>query len=113
MPGGPDGRLGRALDAAVRAWSQLEDLEHAARLETIQPLDLGLVEAIHRWAAGRSLDAVLRGSDLAAGDFVRWCKQVIDVLDQVAGAAPTARLRTTAERAVVALRRGVVAYSAV
>jgi ATP-dependent RNA helicase HelY len=113
VPGGPDGRLGRALDAAVRAWSQLEDLEHAAHLETIQPLDLGLVEAIHRWAAGRSLDAVLRGSDLAAGDFVRWCKQVIDVLDQVAGAAPTARLRTTAERAVVALRRGVVAYSAV
>ncbi|WP_163274644.1 DEAD/DEAH box helicase [Cellulomonas iranensis] len=113
VPGGPDGRLGRALDAAVRAWSQLEDLEHAARLETIQPLDLGLVEPIHRWAAGRSLDAVLRGSDLAAGDFVRWCKQVIDVLDQVAGAAPTARLRTTAERAVLGLRRGVVAYSAV
>ena len=113
VPGGPDSRLGVALDAAVRAWSQLEDLEHSARLETIQPLDLGLVEAIHRWAAGRSLDTVLRGSDLAAGDFVRWCKQVIDVLDQIAGAAPTARLRTTADRAVTALRRGVVAYSAV
>lgn len=113
VPGGPDGRLGRALDEAVRAWSQLEDLEHASRLDTIQPLDLGLVEPIHRWAAGRSLDAVLRGSDLAAGDFVRWCKQVVDVLDQISGAAPTARLRTTADRAVTALRRGVVAYSAV
>lgn len=113
VPGGPDGRLGRALDAAVRAWSELEDREHEARLDTIQPLDLGLVEPIHRWAAGRSLDAVLRGSDLAAGDFVRWCKQVIDVLDQIAGAAPTARLRATADRAVTALRRGVVAYSAV
>ena len=113
VPGGPDSRLGRALDAAVRAWSELEDLEHDARLETIQPLDFGLVEPIHRWAAGRSLDAVLRGSDLAAGDFVRWCKQVIDVLDQISGAAPTARLRTTADRAVTALRRGVVAYSAV
>lgn len=113
VPGGPESRLGHALDAAVRAWSQLEDLEAERGLDTIQPLDLGLVEAIHRWSAGRSLDAVLRGSDLAAGDFVRWCKQVVDVLDQVAGAAPTARLRTTAERAVGSLRRGVVAYSAV
>ncbi|SFJ97590.1 RNA helicase [Cellulomonas sp. KH9] len=113
VPGGTDSRLGRALDAAVRAWSELEDLEHGARLDTIQPLDLGLVEPIHRWAAGRSLDTVLRGSDLAAGDFVRWCKQVVDVLDQVAGAAPTERLRTTAGRAVSAVRRGVVAYSAV
>ncbi|ADG74769.1 DSH domain protein [Cellulomonas flavigena DSM 20109] len=113
VPGGPDGRLGRALDAAVRAWSQLDDLEREARLETIQPLDLGLVQPVHRWAAGRSLDAVLRGSDLAAGDFVRWCKQVIDVLDQVSGAAPTARLRTTAAKAVTAMRRGVVAYSTV
>lgn len=113
VPGGPDGRLARALDAAVRAWSQLEDLEREAGLDTIQPLDFGLVEPIHRWATGRSLDTVLRGSDLAAGDFVRWCKQVVDVLDQIAGAAPTPRLRATADRAVTALRRGVVAYSGV
>ncbi|MFS0704597.1 DEAD/DEAH box helicase [Cellulomonas sp. 179-A 9B4 NHS] len=113
VPGGPESRLGRALEAAVRAWSELEDLEHGHRLETIQPLDTGLVEPIHRWAAGRSLDSVLRGGDIAAGDFVRWVKQVVDVLDQIHGAAPTARLRTTADRAVTALRRGVVAYSAV
>jgi ATP-dependent RNA helicase HelY len=77
------------------------------------PLDLGLVDAVHRWSAGRSLDAVLRGGELSAGDFVRWCKQVIDVLDQVAKAAPHERTRTTAQRAVDSLRRGVVAYSSV
>ncbi|MBT0995149.1 DEAD/DEAH box helicase [Cellulomonas sp. DKR-3] len=113
VPGGPNGRLGVAIDATVRAWSELEDLETAHRLETIQPVDLGLVEAVHRWAAGRSLDAVLRGSDLTAGDFVRWCKQVIDVLDQISSAAPHERLRSTAARAVDAVRRGVVAYSSV
>ena len=113
VPGGPASRLGVALDGTVRAWSELEDLESAHRLETIQPLDLGLVAAIHRWAAGRSLDAVLRGGDLTAGDFVRWCKQVIDVLDQLAQAGPHERLRSTATKAVDALRRGVVAYSSV
>ncbi|ASR54523.1 RNA helicase [Cellulomonas sp. PSBB021] len=113
VPGGPRSRLGVALEGTVRAWSELDDLETAHRLETIQPLDMGLVEAVHRWAAGRSLDAVLRGGDLTAGDFVRWCKQVIDVLDQLSQAAPHARLRATADRAVDALRRGVVAYSSV
>lgn len=113
VPGGPESRLGRALDAATRAWSQLEDLETAHRLETLAPLDTGLVQPLHRWASGRSLDTVLRGTDLAAGDFVRWCKQVVDVLDQIAKAAPTTRLRTTADRAVTAVRRGVVAYTGV
>lgn len=113
IPGGPASRLGVALDATVRAWSELDDLESAHKVETTQPLDTGLVEAVHRWAAGRSLDAVLKGNELSAGDFVRWCKQVIDVLDQVSQAAPHDRVRETARKAVDALRRGVVAYSSV
>ncbi len=113
VPGGPQGRLGRALDETVRIWSELEDLESEHSIESTGPLDLGLVEAVHRWASGRSLDAVLKGSDLAAGDFVRWCKQVIDLLDQLSKAAPSARVAESARRGVVALRRGVVAYSSV
>lgn len=111
VPGGPSSRLGVALDATTRIWSELDDLESARRIESTQPLDLGLVAPVHRWAAGRGLDAVLRDADLAAGDFVRWCKQVVDVLDQVAKAAPDARLRETARKAVTAVRRGVVAYA--
>lgn len=111
VPGGPGSRLGIALDETTRIWSELEDLESALRLESIQPIDLGLVQAVHRWAAGRGLDAVLREADLAAGDFVRWCKQVVDVLDQVSKAAPDPALRDTARRAVSAVRRGVVAYA--
>ncbi|HEY0119692.1 MAG TPA: DEAD/DEAH box helicase [Cellulomonas sp.] len=113
IPGGPGSRLGRALDATARTWAELDELEKAHDLSTVQPLDPGLVEPIHRWASGRGLDGVLRGGELAAGDFVRWCKQVIDVLDQVAQAAPRPALRATAARAVDAVRRGVVAYSSV
>lgn len=113
VPGGPHGTLAQALDATVRVWSEVDDLESAHRLDATGDLDLGLVAAVHRWAVGRSLDAVLRGSEIAAGDFVRWCKQVIDVLDQLATAAPTPELRRTANQAIDRLRRGVVAYSSV
>ncbi len=113
VPGGPHGKLARALEATTRVWSEVDDLEEEHDIDATGPLDEGLVTAVHRWAVGRSLDAVLRGSEIAAGDFVRWCKQVIDVLDQVAGAAPTPEVRRTARQAIDRLRRGVVAYSSV
>ncbi|ACZ30797.1 DEAD/DEAH box helicase domain protein [Xylanimonas cellulosilytica DSM 15894] len=113
VPGGPHGRLAQALDATVRVWSEVTDLEELHGLDATGPLDLGIVAPVHRWAGGKGLDAVLRGTDLAAGDFVRWCKQVVDVLDQLAQAAPTPALRATARKAQHAVLRGVVAYSSV
>ncbi|PFG33151.1 DEAD/DEAH box helicase [Sanguibacter antarcticus] len=113
VPGGPTGVLARALDATVQVWSEIDDIEAAHRIEATGPLDLGLVEAVHRWSTGRSLDVVLKDTELAAGDFVRWCKQVIDVLDQLTKAAPQEQMRTTAHKAIASLRRGVVAYSSV
>ncbi|WP_407342989.1 DEAD/DEAH box helicase [Pengzhenrongella phosphoraccumulans] len=111
IPGGPAGKLGRALEETGEIWAELEELEGEHQIETTGPLDLGLVEVVHRWAAGRSLEVVLKSTDLAAGDFVRWCKQIIDLLDQIAQAAPDARVREAAHRGVRGLRRGVVAYS--
>ena len=61
---------------------------------------------------GHSLDAVLRDADLTAGDFVRWTKQVIDLLGQIADASrqqPGAEPLGGARKAVDLLRRGVVA----
>ena len=64
--------------------------------------------AIYRWARTGDLcrgfetlptrpTVVLR---LSAGDFVRWCRQVLDLLDQVRNAAPDPELRATAKRAI-------------
>jgi ATP-dependent RNA helicase HelY len=51
---------------------------------------------------------------MAPGDFVRWVKQLIDLLDQISVAAPeSSPVRRTARQAVDVLRRGVVAYSVV
>ena len=46
---------------------------------------------------------------LAAGDYVRWCKQTIDLLDQLSLVADPP-VAVTARTALDAVRRGIVAY---
>ena len=48
-----------------------------------EPLAAGLAQAMHSWARGVPLERVLVDADMAAGDFVRWAKQTIDLLDQL------------------------------
>ncbi|MGH3772333.1 MAG: DEAD/DEAH box helicase, partial [Pseudonocardiaceae bacterium] len=89
------------------------------RLERTREPDLGFAWPVYRWAHGQSLSAVLaaaenNGAELSAGDFVRWCRQVLDVLDQVRGVAGDgSRVGATAADAVRAVRRGVVALGTV
>ena len=110
----PSVSLETAVDIVVQEWSVLEDVEEANRLPLTGEPELGLVWPIYKWAKGRHLQDVLNGTDLAAGDFVRWAKQVIDLLDQLAkipGLEP--RISRLCSQAIVLVRRGVVAYSTV
>jgi ATP-dependent RNA helicase HelY len=106
----PRGPFRAALEATVAVWEDLSAREEAHGLPADDPPAVGLAAATHRWAQGASLDAVLRAADLAAGDFVRWMKQAIDLLDQISIVAdgPVAR---RARSAIDGLRRGIVAYS--
>jgi ATP-dependent RNA helicase HelY len=106
----PDGRVREALHEMTRLWGELDVLEKNHRLAFLREPDLGFVWATHRWAGGRGLEAVLRDSELSAGDFVRWTKQLVDLLGQIANASGP-ELAHTANRAIDAVRRGVVAYS--
>jgi ATP-dependent RNA helicase HelY len=54
---------------------------------------------------------VLVDADMSAGDFVRWAKQTIDLLDQLSVVAEDAALARTARAALDGVRRGIVAYS--
>jgi ATP-dependent RNA helicase HelY len=54
---------------------------------------------------------VLVDADMAAGDFVRWAKQTIDLLDQLSIVAEDLTVARTARRALDGVRRGIVAYS--
>ncbi len=53
-------------------------------------------------------------TDLAAGDFIRWSRQVLDLLGQLADAlADDDPLRRRARAAMDLVDRGIVAYSSV
>ena len=109
----------RAISQTRRSWAEIRADEQRHRLPASREPDPGFVAAVHRWATTGDLSASLAASDvsgsgspLSAGDFVRWCRQVLDLLDQVRNAAPTPELRATAKRAIGAIRRGVVAVDA-
>jgi len=105
----PNDDVAEAYEAMVRMWSRLEDSERAHVLPTTGCPDSGMAWMMHRWAGGQRLEVVLRDSEIAAGDFVRRCKQVIDLLGQIGDAAPDRALSVTARRAIDAVMRGVVA----
>jgi ATP-dependent RNA helicase HelY len=109
----PGDRVKQVLREMVSVWADLDVLERENRLDFLREPGLGFAWAAYRWAEGAALDDVLDESDLAAGDFVRWMKQLLDVTDQVADAAGDGALRRTARATAGALRRGVVAYSSV
>ncbi|MGV0744706.1 DEAD/DEAH box helicase [Mycolicibacterium sp. XJ870] len=116
---GPTEGLRRALARTRRLSSELRTDEQRHRIAPSREPDEGFVAAIYRWATTGDLAAALAASDatgsgspLSAGDFVRWCRQVLDLLDQVRNAAPTPALRNTAKRAINDVRRGVVAVDA-
>lgn len=67
---------------------------------------------MYRWAQGASLDSVLSLADLAAGDFVRWTKQTMDLLDQLSVVAES-EVGRVARRSLDSIMRGIVAYSSV
>ncbi|SEK97169.1 DEAD/DEAH box helicase [Rhodococcus maanshanensis] len=114
---GPTGPSRHALTRTLQVWSELRADEVRHKLPLTREPDFGFVSAIYKWARGEPLvDALLaagdRGQALSAGDFVRWCRQVIDLLDQVQSTAPDREVRAAATKAVHAIRRGVVAIDA-
>jgi ATP-dependent RNA helicase HelY len=115
----PTPRLRQALTQTRRLSAKLRADEHRHHITPSRDPDDGFVAAIYRWASSGDLvtalaaaDAEGTGSALSPGDFVRWCRQVLDLLDQVRNAAPQPELRATAKRAIDAIRRGVVAVDA-
>jgi ATP-dependent RNA helicase HelY len=108
----PRGAFRTALSETQTLWQRLDDLEHDHHLPGTEPVAVGLAQAMHSWARGVALERVLIEADMAAGDFVRWAKQTIDLLDQLSIVADGS-LATTARKALDSVRRGIVAYSAV
>jgi ATP-dependent RNA helicase HelY len=111
----PRGPVGDAVDETLKIWSELDEAESGHGLQLTREPDLGFVWPIYRWARGEALAKVLASgvdAEMSAGDFVRWARQVIDLLGQLAqAAAPTSPVRARAREAMDALNRGVLSYT--
>jgi ATP-dependent RNA helicase HelY len=112
----PRGPVSEAVDRTVEIWAELESAEAARRLELTREPDLGFVWPVYRWARGEPLSKVLASvhtldGEMPAGDFVRWARQVVDLLGQLGDAAGVpAGVRTAAREAIGLVNRGVLAH---
>ncbi|MEJ9079847.1 DEAD/DEAH box helicase [Gordonia malaquae] len=113
MPGNPAMR--DALTGTIQVWEATNRVQDRHGVVQTREPDTGFCAAVSAWASGRSLREALgaagsQGNLLSPGDFVRWNRQVIDLLEQIRlGVDPADPLAGAAKRAVAGVRRGVVA----
>ncbi len=120
----PAGLARQALIDTLAVWRYLHEQEAAQGLAVLPEPDFGFAAAAWAWAQGDDLADVLEQVDLQPGDFLRWIKQIIDVLDQMVAAcaadtsgkaagtpAGVASVAATASAAIQAIRRGIVTYA--
>lgn len=114
FPGGCHGRIARCAADMTGVWEDLDYMLQQVGLDAVPDIDFGAAEAVFEWSADRSLEQVLRERGWSAGDFVRTCKRLCDVLGQIAQAARADEdLAVCAEQARKLVNRGVVAYSGI
>ena len=105
----PRGEVAQVLTEVIAIWREIHEAELDLRLEPLREPDFGFCMASWRWASGHSLSAILKGTELTVGDFVRSMKQNIDLLRQIAIASPD--LEPVINQALLAIDRGVVVYA--
>ncbi len=95
-----------------KIWHRVRRTEDERQVQLCRDLDAGFAVPVFHWAEGKPLEDVLTETEMAPGDFVRNCKQLIDLLRQIedVSVAETAEL---VRRARDSILRGVVAYTGV
>jgi len=95
-----------------RLWRQVRRTEDSHQVQLCRELEAGFATPIFHWAEGKPFEDVLQETEMAPGDFIRNCKQVLDLLRQIQEVAPPA-IATQVGEAAEAVRHGVVAYTGV
>src|SRR5205823_14147825 len=79
----PTGALRDRFKSLSELWVEVRKTEESRQVELCRELDPGFAPTAFDWAEGKPLEDMLEASGLAAGDFVRNCKQLLDLLRQV------------------------------
>ncbi|QPK93678.1 DEAD/DEAH box helicase [Actinomyces sp. zg-332] len=95
-----------------RIYKKIDQLQKKNHLSEVHDIDFGLVEVLYPWSNGIELSQILSTADIEAGDFVRWCKQVKDLLSQIENLnIPEVSLKALIAKK--AINRSIVAWSSV
>jgi ATP-dependent RNA helicase HelY len=93
-------------------WRTVRRTEDEHHVQLCRELDVGFATPVFHWAEGKPLEDVLAETEMAPGDFVRNCKQLVDLLRQIEDVAEPATADLV-RRAREGVLRGVVAYTGV
>jgi ATP-dependent RNA helicase HelY len=106
----PTGRLAQRYRRLEDLWRRVRRVEERHQVELTRELETGFAATAFQWAEGKPLEDVLTETEMAPGDFVRTCKQLIDLLRQIEDVAGE-DVAQAAGQARMATNRGVVAYT--
>ena len=87
----PRGAVPEVLSATTEFGGGWRAPSTTAGLDFLREPRPGFAWAAFRWASGARLESVLTDDALSAGDFVRWIRQLLDLLGQIAVAADDER----------------------
>lgn len=105
--GPPSRRVHRRVDALWDIVDSVQIAERSHDVSVSRDPEVGFAELVYAWVEGSSLADLFGDEDIVIGDFVRTCRQVIDLIRQIRDGYPT--LSNTARGAISAMDRGVVA----
>lgn len=108
----PTAALRARLRSMTALWKRVREVEESHQVELSRELDAGFVPTVFEWAEGLALEEVLEESALTPGDFVRTCKQLLDLLRQIGEIGPGG-VAEAADAGVDLVNRSVVAYTGV
>ena len=86
-------RRRRSATSGCNVWRKVRRTEDEHQVQLCRELEAGFARPIHQWAEGEALDDILAETDMAPGDFIRNCKQLVDLLRQIEDVATPGRRR--------------------
>jgi ATP-dependent RNA helicase HelY len=112
----------RRFDRLSAMWKTVRRAEESHQVELCRELELGFATPVFHWANGQPLETVLGETRMTPGDFVRNCKQLIDLLRQIeeasiadggtgTGIEGDGGNNSSVRAARKAINRGVIAYT--
>lgn len=112
-PSGVGTRLRTAWEECMGTLERVHRAEKRYGCDPTPGLDGALMAATLAWAHGSTLATAIEGAQIQPGDFVRWMRQVMDCLGQIASASDSSNLARRAEGAKERIGRGIVAWSTI